>query len=163
MPVYTTTTVIDYRRASRLYEQVRERPKGPSRLGMYVRRWQWWSELRPPAPSDINDYGPSGRSVSMPITSLTYKGLSSENDAKVALATSARMTSRNSQSDLFELSTKTGQDQYWVECPKLGCHFNRSMQHTRSISLSAFQTPAVWMDRGFHLPSNSKPEEPPGS
>ncbi len=29
-------------RASRLYEQERERPKGPSPLGVYVRRWNGW-------------------------------------------------------------------------------------------------------------------------
>ncbi len=30
------------KRASRLYEQERERPDGPSALGMYVRRWKGW-------------------------------------------------------------------------------------------------------------------------
>ncbi len=30
-------------RASRLYEQKRERPDGPSRLGAYVRRWCAWA------------------------------------------------------------------------------------------------------------------------
>ena len=31
-------------RASRLYEQERERPDGPSLLGMYVRRWVGWAK-----------------------------------------------------------------------------------------------------------------------
>ncbi len=30
-------------RASRLYERERERPDGPSLLGMYVRRWVGWA------------------------------------------------------------------------------------------------------------------------
>ena len=30
-------------RAARLYEQDRKEPSGPSRLGMYVRRWVAWS------------------------------------------------------------------------------------------------------------------------
>ena len=29
-------------RAARLYEQDRKEPSGPSRLGMYVRRWVGW-------------------------------------------------------------------------------------------------------------------------
>ena len=31
-------------RAIRLYEQERERPEGPSALGMYVRRWVGWAK-----------------------------------------------------------------------------------------------------------------------
>ena len=30
-------------RAARLYEQERERPEGPTRFGMYVRRWNGWA------------------------------------------------------------------------------------------------------------------------
>ena len=42
--------------------------------------------------------------------SPTSRCFITENVAMVTLATSARMTSKSSQPDLFELSTKTGQD-----------------------------------------------------
>ena len=32
-------------RAARLYEQDRKEPSGPSRLGMYVRRWVGWCSV----------------------------------------------------------------------------------------------------------------------
>ena len=32
-------------RATRLYEQDRKEPSGPSRLGMYVRRWIGWADV----------------------------------------------------------------------------------------------------------------------
>jgi hypothetical protein len=54
----------------------------------------------------------------------TYSTLSRcsiiENVAIVTLATSARMTSNNSQPNLFELSTKTGQD-HLAMCGRLPC------------------------------------------
>ncbi len=47
-------------RAIRLYEQERERPEGPSALGLYVRRWVGWvrAGLRRPLPIVIDTYRP---------------------------------------------------------------------------------------------------------
>ena len=47
-------------RATRLYEQERKRPNGPSRLGCYVKRWVAWAsgglaEVAPGCPSLLGD------------------------------------------------------------------------------------------------------------